>query len=178
MTDAKRHERPPLVKLGAGLLESVAMGLMVALVLSIFYAVVAREVFKLSVPWAEEVAAGLLAWSVMLGAASAWGQRRHIVIDVLLRRIALGARVWISVLIECGALVLFYVIARGAYLMMYVSANNTTTALGISYSWLYLALLIGTVAMILFSLAYLVSLIRNGKAVIGQTETKSEWTTS
>ena len=85
MTDAKRHERPPLVKLGAGLLESVAMGLMVALVLSIFYAVVAREVFKLSVPWAEEVAAGLLAWSVMLGAASAWGQRRHIVIDVLLQ---------------------------------------------------------------------------------------------
>ena len=178
MSDADGRQRPSLVMRGAGLLESVAMVLMVGLVLSIFYSVVAREVFKLSVPWAEEVAAGLLAWSVMLGAAAAWGQRRHIVIDVLLRRIALGARVWISVLIECGALLLFYVIARGAYLMMFASANNTTTALGISFTWLYLALLIGTVAMILFSLAYLVSLIRNGKAVIGQTETKSEWTTS
>jgi len=178
MSDAGGRQRPSLVTRGAGILESVAMVLMVALVLSIFYSVVAREVFKLSVPWAEEVAAGLLAWSVMLGAAAAWGQRRHIVIDVLLRRIALGARVWISVLIECGALLLFFVIAKGSYLMMYASANNTTTALGISFTWLYLALLIGTVAMILFSLAYLVSLIRNGKAVIGQTETKSEWTTS
>lgn len=178
MTDADRRTRPSLVERGAGFLESIAMCLMVGLVLSIFYSVLARELFKLSVPWAEEVAAGLLAWSVMFGAAAAWGQRRHIVIDVLLRRIPLGPRVWISVAIELSALLLFYVIARGAYLMMYASANNTTTALGISYTWLYLALLIGTVAMMLFSLAYLVSLIRNGKAVIGQTEAKSEWTTS
>ena len=61
MSDADGHRRPSLVMRGAGILESVAMVLMVALVLSIFYSVVAREVFKLSVPWAEEVAAGLLA---------------------------------------------------------------------------------------------------------------------
>lgn len=178
MTDAVRRGRPSLATRGAGVLESAAMVLMVALVMSIFYSVVVRELFKLSVPWAEEVAAGLLAWTVMLGAAAAWGQRRHIVIDVLLRRIALGARVWTSIVIEVATLVLFAVIAKGSYLMMFASANNTTTALGISFTWLYLALLVGTLAMILFSLDHLYSLIRNGKSVIGQTETESEWTTS
>lgn len=178
MSNASANRRASPVELGAGVFESIAMAFMVGLVLSVFYSVVAREVLKLSVPWAEEVAAAFLAWSVMMGAAGAWGLRRHIAIDVLLRRMPLRARVAISILIELLSLLLFSVIAKGSYAMMFASANNHTTALGISFTWLYLALLIGTVAMIVFSLVHLLQLIRNGQAVLGATKTEKEWTTS
>ena len=178
MTPKREHRRPSLVELGAGVFEGAGMVLMLGLVLSVFYSVVAREMLKLSVPWAEEVAAALLAWSVMMGAAGAWGLRRHIAIDIILRRIPLRARVGLCIVIEIASLVLFAVIAKGAYFMMFASANNHTTALGISFTWLYLALLVGTAAMIAFSIAYLLQLVRNGQAVLSNTETKSEWTTS
>ena len=162
----------------ASLLEAVAMILLGGLVLVIAYSVLAREAFRLSTPWAEEVATSLLVWTVMLGAASAWGRRLHITIDFLLRRIPLGPRVWLSVAIELGSLLLFWVILRGSYAMLFASANTRTSALGISFTWLYLGLLVGTVAMILFSLLHLWRLLTGGRALLAETKSDAEWTSS
>ena len=132
----------------------------------------------MSVPWTEEVSAGLLAWMVMLGAAGAWARRRHIAIDVLLRMLPLRGRVWVSVAIELLCLVLFAVIAWGSVVMISASANSRTTALGISYTWLYLAIAIGTIAMLCFSLIHLFRLVTRGRDVLDATKLESEWTTS
>jgi TRAP-type transport system small permease protein len=68
----------------------------------------------------------------------------------------------------------------GAYLMMFVSANNTTTALGISFTYLYLALVIGLGGMILFSLLHLARLIARGPAMVADLyarKDEEEWST-
>ena len=162
----------------ARVLEIVALILMLTLVVVIAWSVVGRQVFHVSVPWSEEIGAGLLMWMVMLGAAATWSRRRHITIDVLLRRIGLRPRYALSIFIELASLLLFAVAFKGAFSMMSVSANNSTTALGISYSYLYLALVIGLGAMILFSLLHLGRLLRRGPSMVAVTETETEWNTS
>jgi TRAP-type transport system small permease protein len=61
--------------------------------------------------------------------------------------------------------------------MMFVSAHNRTTALGISYTWLYLALVVGLGAMILFSLSWLGRLLVRGPAMLAAAQKGDEWST-
>lgn len=161
----------------ARVLELVAMAMMMALVVVITYAVLGRQVFHLPVAWSEEVGAGLMAWMVLLGSASAWYHRRHLVIDVVLRRLN---RRWLRgfcIVIELGGLLLLSVAFWGSQSMMRVSAHNSTTALGVSYSYLYLALVIGLGAMILFSIAQMVRLIRGDDAALPRYDAEGEWNT-
>lgn len=161
----------------ARLLELAAMAMMLALVGVIAYAVLGRQLLHLPVAWSEEVGAGLMAWMVLLGAASAWYHRRHLVIDVLLRRLN---RKWLRgfcIMIELASLLLLGVAFWGSQSMMRVSAHNSTTALGISYSYLYLALVIGLGAMILFSLTRLVRLLRGDDTALPNYHEEGEWNT-
>lgn len=162
----------------ARLFEGLAMAMMLALVGVIGWSVFARQVLRISVPWSEEVGAGLLLWMVMLGSAAAWSRRRHIAIDVLLRRLPLTLRYALSLLIELGCLLLFAVACHGAISMMSVAAHNATTALGVSYSYLYLALVTGLGAMIGFSLLHLGRLLRRGPTMLIETDPEREWSTS
>lgn len=162
----------------AQFLEYCAMAMMIGLVVVIAYSVAGRQVLTLSVAWSEEIASGLLVWMVMLGSAAAWSRRRHIAIDVLLRRISLRARYVLSFVIELGSMLLFAIAGTGAALMMRASAGLSTTALGISFTWLYLALAIGLGTMILFSLLHLGRLVRRGPSMLLEHDEGNEWTTS
>ena len=157
-------------------LEVAAVVLMATLVVVISWSVLGREVLRFSVPWSEEIGAGLLMWMVMLGAAATWSRRRHIVIDVVLRKVGLRVRYLLSLFIELASLLLLAVAFTGSLSMMQVSANNSTTALKISYSWLYLALVIGLGAMILFSLLHLWRLVTRGQAMVAN-DAETEWNT-
>lgn len=159
-------------------LEIVAIAMMAMLVIVIAWSVIGRQVFRISVPWSEEVGAGLLMWMVLLGAAAAWSRRRHIAIDVLLRQVGLRVRYALSIFIELASLLLFGVAFAGATAMMSVSANNSTTSLGISFTYLYLALVVGLGAMILFSLLHLGRLLTRGPAMVAGSEAGDEWNTS
>ncbi|MGY6632155.1 MAG: TRAP transporter small permease [Alkalilacustris sp.] len=154
-------------------LELAAMAMMAALIGVIGYSVFARQVLRISVAWSEEVGSGLLMWLALLGAAAVWARRGHIVIDVLPRRLPPRPRWVLAILVEVASLLFFAVIVWGAASMMQVSANNHTTALRISLSWLYLALVVGVGAMALFSLLHLGRLVGRGPAFL-----EGGWTTS
>jgi TRAP-type transport system small permease protein len=158
-------------------LELVAMALMLGLVGVIAYSVFARQALRISVAWSEEVGAGLLAWMSMLGAAAVWQRRGHIAIDVLLHRLPLRPRWALSIAIEILCLLLFVVAFRGSFRMLSAAANNHTTALGVSFTWLYLALVIGLGSMILFSVLHLGRLLRRGPAMVDRAG-GSGWSTS
>lgn len=162
----------------ARLLELAAMALMLGLVGVIGYSVFARQVLRISVAWSEEVGSGLLMWMALLGAAAVWSRRGHIAIDVLLLRTGLRLRYALSIFIELCALSLFAVALTGSASMMIVSANNHTTALGISYSYLYLALVVSLGFMTLFSLLHLGRLALRGKAMVAGAGEGSAWSTS
>jgi len=162
----------------ARLFEIVALILMLTLVGVIAWSVFGRQVLRISVPWSEEVGAGLLAWMVMLGSAAAWSRRRHIAIDVLLRRVGLTTRWLMSIFVELASLLLFAVAFTGSVGMMRSSAHMATTSLGISYTWLYLALALGLGAMLVFSLLHLARLLIRGRAMVADLDAGLEWSTS
>ena len=162
----------------ARLFELIAVAMMLILVGVIAWSVFGRQVLRISVPWSEEVGAGILAWMVMLGSAAAWSRRRHIAIDVLLRRLGLTARWILSIFIELASLLLFVVAFIGAARMMRTSAHMSTTALGVSFTWLYLALAFGLGAMIVFSLLHLGRLLIRGRAMVANIDSGLEWSTS
>lgn len=162
----------------ARILEAVAVVLMAVLVAVIAYSVFGRQVLKLSVAWSEEVATALLMWMILLGAAATWSKRRHIAIDVLLRRVGLKARYALSIAIELGSMLLFALIFVGGVEMMSVSANNSTTALGISFTYLYLAIAVSLGAMLLFSGFHLLRLVVRGPAMVALDRSEDEWTIS
>jgi TRAP-type C4-dicarboxylate transport system permease small subunit len=140
--------------------DTASIVMMAALLAIVGWAVFARSALHTSVPWTEEVAAGLCLWMVATGSAAAWCRRQHIVIDVLLRRLSGVANTGLRLLVELSSLALFAVIWVGAYRMMFTSANNTTTALGISFTYLYLALVVGVGGMIVFSLIHMLRGLR------------------
>lgn len=146
-------------RLAAALFEGVAVALMALLLAAVGWSVLARQVLHIPVPWATEVSAALCLWLVATGSVAAWARREHIVIDVLLRRLGPKGRRGMGVVIEVGSLVLFAVVLDGAVKMMSVSANNVTTALQVSFTWLYLALAVAAAGMAAFSLAHLARLI-------------------
>jgi TRAP-type transport system small permease protein len=162
------------------LLDAASVAMLAALIAVIAWSVFSRQVLRVSVAWAEEIGAGLLVWLVATGAAAAWSRRTHIAIDVLPRRLAPRPRHALMILIELTSLLLFAVALAGSYLMMFVSAHNTTTALGISFTYLYLALVIGLGGMILFSLLHLARLIGRGPAMAADLyarKDEEEWST-
>lgn len=161
----------------ARILEGIAVAMMASLVGVIAWSVFGRQVLRISVPWTEEVGAGLLLWMVALGAAAVWYRRGHIAIDVVLRRMGLRSRHITLLAIELGSLLLFTVIFIGAVLMMFASANNSTAALGISYTYIYLGLVIGLGSMVLFSLAHLVRLLAGGPSGVQALQGGDEWNT-
>lgn len=164
-------------RLLARTLELTAMAMMMALVVVITYSVFGRQVLRIAVPWSEEVGAGLMAWMVLLGSAAAWYHRRHLVVDVVLRRVSRRVLYVFSIIIELSSLLLLAIAFWGSLSMMSVSANNSTTALGISYSYLYLALVIGLGAMILFSLIHIGRLFIHGESVLPRYQSELEWNT-
>ncbi|MCO6389552.1 TRAP transporter small permease subunit [Aliihoeflea aestuarii] len=164
-------------KLAARTLELAAMALMMVLVVVIAYSVVGRQFFRISVPWSEEVAAGTLMWMVMLGSAAAWYHRRHLVVDLVMRRVGKRTLLVMTIFVEIASVVLLATAFIGSVSMMSVSAHNSTTALGISYSYLYLSLVIGLGSMILFSLAYLARLFIHGTSILPDYAEVPEWNT-
>ncbi|MFA5537767.1 MAG: TRAP transporter small permease [Gemmobacter sp.] len=166
-----------IARVWARVLELGAMALMMGLVGVITWSVLGRQVLHITVPWSEEMGAGMLAWMVMLGSGAAWYHRGHLVIDLVLRRLAQRALYVCTVGIELMSLLLLAVAFAGSLSMMSVSAHNSTTALGISYSYLYLALVIGLGSMIVFSLLYLRRLAVEGLAALPRYDGDSEWNT-
>ncbi len=161
----------------ARFLELSAMAMMMGMVGVIAWSVIGRQVFHLPVAWSEEIGSGLMAWMVLTGSAAAWYQRRHLMIDLVLRRLS---RRWLALfcaVIEILSILLFAVAFWGAVSMMEVSANNSTTALGISFRWLYLALVVGLGSMIAFSLIFLIRLFTGDRSVLPDYATEAEWNT-
>ncbi|MEX0730755.1 MAG: TRAP transporter small permease [Aquisalimonadaceae bacterium] len=105
MSDSKEHEPKPARKAASagtgggwrlpmvvfdyadrlffGFLKLVTGVAFVAMLVSVFSAVILREVVDLPIPWLEEVSRYFLIWSVFLGATVLARQNSHISVDVL-----------------------------------------------------------------------------------------------
>jgi TRAP-type C4-dicarboxylate transport system permease small subunit len=107
----------------------------------IFLQVIFRYVLHNSLTFSEELARYLFVWTVFLGSAVVAKDNGHIVVGALVQAKYTKIAAYVSTMIF--VIILFYQSLR----MMRLSSFQHSPALGISMSWVYLAIPIATFVM-------------------------------
>ncbi len=143
----------PVARAAAALLaliEYAGAVILAADVLVVAASVIWRYVLHAPLDWSEEVASGLMATMIFLGAATAIGRARHIGIDVITKRLSPRAQVyvagfaaWLTVLVSAALFV--------ACSQLLSETAGETTSTGLPSWWFQLPVLVGVAAMTAFA---------------------------
>lgn len=124
--------------LAAGL--STAMGLAV---LTVLWQVISRYLLAAPSSFTDELVRYLLVWIGLLGGAQAAGQRLHLAIDLLPRKLTPGNRhrlaAGVQLLIAAFALTVL-VAGGGSLVRLTLELGQRSAALGIPLGWVYVVL--------------------------------------
>lgn len=159
--------RSPLLRLVDSLLELLIALLMAGLVLTVLWQVFTRFVLKDPSSYSEELARFLLIWLSFFGASYAAGHRLHLAIDLLpmsltgRRRAGLDAAIQLVVILFSAA-VLVYGGSRLSYIIG--SLGQTSAALQVKLGYLYLAIPLNGLLIILYAAANLRQSLREWRA--------------
>lgn len=99
--------------------------------------VVCRLFFEALI-WSEELTTFLLVASSLLGAAVGFKRGSHIAVTFAVNRLPEKAKTAASVFVQLVGLVFFAVVAYYGAVLMKSEAMQTTPAMGISMTWIYL----------------------------------------
>lgn len=136
------------------------MGVMV---ISIFLQVLARFVFtyfnlSISVPWTEELARYLMFWVVFLGGAVAVHKSRMIAMEAILSVVPGKMTKAISLFAHVVSLIFYgFILVIGFKWAMTSGISRTSTAMKMPMIYVYSAMIVGAMLMILNTLTILVN---------------------
>lgn len=133
------------------LLALIAGALFAAFIVTVLYQVVARNYLQISVSWTDEVAMGFFIWAVFLGAAIAVRRRNHYVVDILPSRFAVAQRA-LRLFGSVACLPVIYVLIVNGNILVDMGWSRRSVALGVPMAYMFAALPVAGVAMLLFSL--------------------------
>lgn len=132
----------------------VAGSLFAIFIVTILYQVVARNYLKISVAWSDEIAMACFIWSVFLGAAVALRRRQHYVIELLPKHFVTTNRA-LRLFGGLACLPLVYVLVVHGQVLTDMGWNRRSVSLGTPMAYVFMAMPISGVAMLLFSLEVL-----------------------
>ncbi len=136
-------------------LEYVVILAVGALVLDVLWGVCSRFLLNEPSRWTEEVATYLLVWVSLLGAAIGFRRKQHLGVDYFVHQLDFGAQRLVAIVVQ-GIVAAFAASAMvwGGYVLVSetLMAGQLTPALGIRMGYVYLAVPISGVFIMLFSL--------------------------
>jgi TRAP-type C4-dicarboxylate transport system permease small subunit len=138
------------------LLSAVLGLLMAGLVLTVFLQVFSRYVLGSSISWTEELARYFLVYLTFIGSAVAVHERAHLRVDFIVERLPQIAQKVISLLSKVGVLVAAAVLLYYGARFTSMSRGTVSPALNQSIAWVYLAMPITGLLMILYTLPQLI----------------------
>lgn len=137
------------------LLEQAVVLIVAALVLDVLWGVCTRFVLGEPSRWTEEVATFLLIWVAMLGAAVAFSRDEHLGLDYFATKLDPEARKLLAIIVQ-GLIILFTSSAMvfGGYVLVTetLRTGQVTPALGIKMGYVYLAVPVSGLFIVLFCL--------------------------
>ena len=148
----------------------IAVGL---LVVDVVWGVFTRYALGQQANWTEELARFLLVWVSLLGGAVAFGTKSHLGVDYFVSRFHQDARKAIAVvghlvvLFFAGAIFLY---GGGQVVSDALAMEQMTPALGWKMGYVYLALPISGVFMVLYTLENLIETLTTPAATIHESE--------
>jgi TRAP-type C4-dicarboxylate transport system permease small subunit len=137
------------------------VGLFAVLVLVVVWQVFTRQVLSAPSTWSEELAKYIFIWLGLFGAALVFGERGHIAIDAVVRKLPQRWQRWNAVLGQVvigafAALVLVY----GGWQVSELAWNQNLPGLPLNVGWLYLALPLSGVLVLFYTAYHLVAVVR------------------
>jgi len=123
--------------------------------LVIFIQVIARYVFGSGFTWMEESAIFMSIWMAFLGGAAAIRKRKHMYIDIIEAKLSFKPRMALNV--ACDLLLIAFFLFMIVLGRNYALANSTNISPGLSISmmYVYLSLVVGMVAAVLYAVELL-----------------------
>lgn len=123
--------------------------LLLAMACIVFANVVLRYTTGDSIVWAEEVARHMMIWVTFLGAGLVLRFGGHVAIDNLHRAVSTKTAQRIRAVIVLGLAVFFVVMAVASSQYVYATRFQTTAATDIPISYIYAAMPVGFVLMLI-----------------------------
>lgn len=152
-------------------LTAVCVVLFAALVLDVTWQVFSRQVLGSPSGWSEELAKYLFIWLGLFGAALVFGERGHIAMDVVVRRLPRAAQVVLAVVVQLAILTFTgLALLWGGFLVSQLAWNQNLTGLPITVGPLYLALPISGALIAFYTLFHLVQILAGAERPVEDTE--------
>lgn len=144
-------------------LNIVLMIAVLLLVLDVVWGVFTRYVIGEQAKWTEELARFLLVWISLLGGAVAFGTKGHLGVDFFVGKFHMESRRFLAIVVHL--IVLFFagaIFLSGGLQVVgdALAMEQVTPALGWKMGYVYLALPISGVFMVLYTLENLIETIR------------------
>ncbi len=143
-------------------LDALVIVVMALLVVDVLWGVFSRYVLGHQTRWTEELARVLLIWVGLLGSAVAFGTKAHLGLDVVVKQLDSGAQKLVAIVMQ-GLVFLFaasVMVAGGWGLVQRTfEMQQTMPALGIAKGYVYLAVPISGVFIILYALEAIAELL-------------------
>lgn len=128
-------------------IRAVTAVLLLAMFIVIIMEVIFRYAFKSAPFWTEELARYIMFYMVLIGSSAAIRQKKHPALEFVIQNFNRRFRKCWDLLIDILIFFILIVILRQGYKMAVYEIIARTPALRISFFWVYLALPIGAVLM-------------------------------
>lgn len=117
--------------------EIVLFTMMLAMIAVTTMQIICRLFFEALI-WSEELTTYLLVAASLLGAAIAFKRGSHIAVTFLVHKLPLPLKKATELLVQGIGILFFFVVAYYGGVLMKSEAMQTTPAMGISMTWIYL----------------------------------------
>lgn len=166
-----------MTSLKAGLdraLEWVCVGLFAALVATVAWQVFTRQVLNNPSSWSEELAKYLFVWLGLFGAALVFGERGHIAVDFLVRKLpqtpqkAVGMLTHVLVLAFTAAVLVY-----GGFAISQLAWEQAIPALPVSAGHMYLAIPVSGILTLFYCVHHLITIGNGSVEPVEATQAES-----
>ncbi len=149
-----------IIQFGIWLEETSSQILLGFVVVLVFIAALTRYLGT-PINWSVDIAQGIFVWVIYLGANQAWRKNRHIGIDMLFNRFSPQVQKALMVLIY-GIILVFLamIIVNGIHIAI-VNVGRIMNDIPISYSFVTIAVPVGSFLMLLTTVEKLIILLRS-----------------
>jgi len=145
-------------------LENIALGiLLLSMTAFSIIQVVTRYIFKIPLPWIEELTRYLMIWMVFIASALAVNQRAHLKVDIFELILSKKKFCYLNIGVQCLIVLfaLFFVVAAFQFLRDQLSAGQVSPAMQVSMAWPLTALLVGGLLMVVQGVYLVYRLLMN-----------------
>ena len=141
------------------------------LVLDVVWGVFTRHILNAQASWTEELARFLLVWVSLLGGAVAFGTKGHLGVDYFVGKFCPETRRLMAVVVHLVVLFFaagIFVFGGGCVVSDALTMEQMTPALGWKMGYVYLALPISGIFMVLYTIENLIETL--AASVVGEVE--------